>query len=161
MPLFRVLHTTRTRNAPIALLDLQGTYPSVPRQELINLVRERVAPHLANMLTVLLAPTRVLVIGDPLGTIAITQRSLTQGDLKATTLFSLFLDPLLEELDPNASMFNVKTFSDGVSSSPELLPSHLQQQLDLCGRWAWFTRMTWSVKKCYVVVPPMQQVQAH
>jgi hypothetical protein len=31
--ILRVIHTTRTRNAPIALLDLKGAYPSVPRNE--------------------------------------------------------------------------------------------------------------------------------
>jgi hypothetical protein len=62
---------------------------------------------LADMLTMLLAPTRVITIGDPNATVSITQRGLTQGDLKATALFSLFIDPLQEELDPHASMSGV------------------------------------------------------
>jgi hypothetical protein len=56
--ILRVMHSTRTRNAPVGLLDIKGAYPSVPLQELIAMVRERIDPNLVNMLTVLLSPTR-------------------------------------------------------------------------------------------------------
>jgi hypothetical protein len=56
----------------------------------------RVDPELANLLSILLAPTRVITIGDPAVNVSVTQRGLTQDDLMAPALFSLFLDPLLE-----------------------------------------------------------------
>ena len=95
------------------------------------------------MLTVLISPTRVIVFGDPAQTVAITQRGITQGDLKATTLFSLFVDPLLELLDPDARMSDVITFADDFSLKHrnEL---HLHTQLDISMRWGWTSRMTWS-----------------
>jgi hypothetical protein len=71
----RVMHTTRTRNTPIALLDPKGAYPSVPRK--IDLMREHVDPELADVLTIMLAPTRVIAIGDPHATVDYTHRGLT------------------------------------------------------------------------------------
>jgi hypothetical protein len=59
----------------MALLDLESTYPSLPRQKLIDLVRERVGAHLADMLTVLLAPTCMTVIGDPIENRSYPERS--------------------------------------------------------------------------------------
>jgi hypothetical protein len=153
--ILRVMHSSRIRNAPVALLDIKGAYPSIPRQELIAMVRERIDPNLAKMLTVLLSPTRVVVLGDPMQSVAITQRGLTQGDLKATTLFSLFVDPLLESLDPDDRMSEVVAFADDITLTPrnEL---HLQNQLDICMQWGWTNRMTWSTTKSCVVTPPGQ-----
>jgi Reverse transcriptase (RNA-dependent DNA polymerase)/Endonuclease-reverse transcriptase len=150
--ILRVMHSTRTRNAPVGLLDIKGAYPSVPRQELVAMVRERIDPNLANMLTVLLSPTCVIVLGDPTQSVAITQRGLTQGDLKATTLFSLFIDPLLETLDPDACMSEVVAFADDITLTPRN-DLHLQTQLDTCMRWGWNSRMTWSTTKSCVVTP--------
>jgi hypothetical protein len=85
-----VLHDTRYADGPLALLDLKQAYPMVPRQEPIQVVRERVNPTLAYMPTVHLARTIVETMGDPGFTAATTYRGLTQGDLKATTLATLF-----------------------------------------------------------------------
>jgi Reverse transcriptase (RNA-dependent DNA polymerase)/Endonuclease-reverse transcriptase len=158
--ILRVMHSTRIRNAPVGLLDIKSAYPSVPRQEIIDMVRERIDPNLARMLTVLLSPTRMVVLGDPMQSVAITQRGLTQGDLKATTLFSLFLDPLLESLDPDARMSEVVAFADDITLTPrnEL---HLQNQLDICMRWGWTNRMTWSTTKSCIVTPPGQSHSVH
>jgi hypothetical protein len=41
----------------------------MPRQMLVTLVRDNVDPLLADMLMVLLAPTRVLTVGDPAATV--------------------------------------------------------------------------------------------
>jgi hypothetical protein len=73
--ILRIIYTTRVKNALFALLDLESTYPSVPRQKLIDLVRERVGGHLADMLTVLLAPTCMTVIGDPMENRCYPERS--------------------------------------------------------------------------------------
>jgi hypothetical protein len=151
--ILRALRSTRTRDGPVALLDIKGAYPSVPRHILVTLVRDKVDPLLADMLTVLLAPTRVVTIGDPTETVVETYRGLTQGDLKATTLFSLYIDPLLYELDPAGTMDHVVAFADDVTLTPHN-ECHLQLQLQVCTRWGWDARMSWSVRKSCVVAPP-------
>jgi hypothetical protein len=67
--ILRLLPSKRTRDRPVALLDIEGAYPSMPRQMLVTLVRDNVDPLLADMLMVLLAPTRVLTVGDPAATV--------------------------------------------------------------------------------------------
>jgi hypothetical protein len=55
-------------------------------------------------------------------------------------------------------MTTVVAFADDVTLTPES-PDNLQRHPDIFARWAWFSRMTWSVKKCSIVAPPMHQVQ--
>jgi hypothetical protein len=102
----------------VVLLDIKGAYPSVPHLMLATLVRDKVNPLLADMLTVLLALSRVVTIGDPAETMVETYRGLTQQDLKAITLFSLYIDPLLYELDPAGTMDHVMAFADDVTLTP-------------------------------------------
>ncbi len=154
----RVLRATRSADGPLALLDLKQAYPSVPRQELIQLVRDRVNPTLADMLTVLLAPTIVETIGDPGLATATTYRGLTQGDLKATTLFNLYIDPLLEKLDPDETMSSTIAFADDVTLVP-YDNVHLQRQLRICENWSWSARMTWSLTKSLIVTPEEQNLE--
>jgi Reverse transcriptase (RNA-dependent DNA polymerase) len=154
----RALHVTRYADGPLALLGLKQAYPSVPRQELIQLVRERVNPTLADVLTVLLAPTIVETIGDPGFTTATTYRGLTQGDLKATTLFNLYIDPRLEQLDPDETMNTAIAFADDVTLVPRD-KVHLERQLQICENWSWSARMTWSLTKSVIVTPRDENVE--
>jgi Reverse transcriptase (RNA-dependent DNA polymerase) len=148
--ILRVLNSTRKRAAPLVLLDIKGAYPSVPRRDLFELVRVRVDSELANMLSILLALTRMITIGDPASNVSVTQRGLTQGDLKAPALFNLFLDPLLEGLDPEQNMEEVVAYADDITITPRNI-TQLQAQLDVCGIWGWWNRMTWSTTKSIVV----------
>jgi hypothetical protein len=126
--ILRVMNSTRKRAAPLVLLDVKGAYPSVPRRDLVELVRVRVESELANMLSILLAPNRVITIGDPASNVSVTQRGLKQGDLKAPAPFNLFLDPLLEGLEPEQTMEEVVAYADDVTLTPRN-STQLQAQL--------------------------------
>jgi hypothetical protein len=47
--ILRVLNSSRKRAAPLVLLDIKSAYPSVPRWELVEMVRVRVDPELASI----------------------------------------------------------------------------------------------------------------
>jgi hypothetical protein len=102
------------------------------------------------MIDVLSAPTISKTAGDPTQSTGLISCGVTQGDPKAPTLFSIFMDTLLPRLDPQLETDVVIAFADDVTPFSDSA-LELQRLLHVAEDWATHYRMTWDPQKSIVI----------
>lgn len=134
-----------------ALLDLRSAYDLTPRSRVRDICRLRLPPDLAAMVETILSPTHVHVTGAPNQNIQVTS-GVPQGDPVSPTLFNIFIDVFLYDLDDCIKTEDSvgSCYADDVVLSCATRPQ-LQHALDVATRWATENRMAWNVGKSCVI----------
>lgn len=70
-----LLEAQSTVHRFIAVLDLKGAYPSVPRAQLVQVISKRIPSHLTKMVAVTLRADKISTVGD----VSRSQRFLREG----------------------------------------------------------------------------------
>jgi len=137
-----------------AVLDLKSAYPSVPRDKLMQIVKERLPPETSAMIALELQPMSITTKGDESGTTGIVSIGVPTGGSSSPPLYNIFQDPLAERIEARFSddQVRIALFCDDVKLQAAS-PRELQEALDVATDWAKDAGMTWSVKKCHILEP--------
>lgn len=167
--------------AYVVSLDLKSAYDTVSRVEYMHDLKCIVPPALLCQLASTAGPTRISTAGDPAGVVRVLETGVTQGDPKAPTIFSVFLESLLSRLSLADAEF-YPAVADGLSLDPWFqqdlprdwrplprssvtayaddvtlithCPTHMQHLLNICTEWARERGMQWAPQKCQVIAHP-------
>jgi len=152
--LLRFTHATKQlKQNNIAVLDIKGAFPSVPRDRLMAVVRHRLPMPLAKMISHFLKPTQICTIGDTTGRTAIMFTGVPEGGSISPFLFNLYIDPLAKDLlrvGIRISLFGCIFYADDIILMATTLRG-LQTLLDMCTLWAAENRITFGIDKCYAL----------
>jgi len=152
--LLRFTHATSTlKQNKVAVLDIKGAFPSVPRDKLMEVVRKRLPPSLAKMITHFLKPTKICTLGDTTGRIEKMYTGVPEGGSISPFLFNLYIDPLANDLlrvGIRISLFGVIIYADDIILMAGTLRG-LQKLLDMCSKWASENQITFGIDKCYAL----------
>jgi len=151
--LLRYTHARNLKQHNVAVLDIKGAFPSVPRDRLMNVIRKRLTPTLAKMISHFLKPTQVRTLGDPTGRTAKMYTGVPEGGSISPFLFNLYIDPLANELlrvGIRISLFGVIIYADDIILMATKLTG-LQKLLDICTLSAAKNRITFGIDKCYAL----------
>ena len=143
----RILGSSRENGGPIVLLDIKSAYASLNRHILLREV-SKIDEHVAALLSCLIQPTWIQTIGD--GKTVRTTRGVTQGDRKATTLFNVYLDTLLQRIDPTGADKVITAYADDVTLHPTS-SGHGQNLLQVLANWAAEFELRFAPEKCQVL----------
>ena len=137
-----------------AVLDLKSAYPSVPRDKLMKIVRERLPKETASMIALELQPMAITTKGDKSGTTGIVSIGVPTGGSSSPPLYNIFQDPLAEMVEARFSdeQVRITLFCDDVKIQA-VSSRKLQEALDVATEWAKQAGMTWSIKKCHILEP--------
>jgi len=149
-----ILRATNTQDAAnyIAVLDLKQAYPTVPRDKLLQLAKERLSENLYNQIEYFLQAMTFYTVGDETETTGQFERGVAQGSSLSPALYNLFMDTFAEKLlasDPEL-LFAIIMFADDVQLRSKTRQG-LQKLLDAATAWAEENHMTWSITKCLVI----------
>lgn len=154
--------SSRRRNGAkcITVLDLKGAYDRTPRHKLLQIVGRRLPSDLAGMVSSILVPGTIFVSGAADERIQVTS-GVPQGDPLSPTLFNLFMDDFLTEMDNKvgSGAEPASCFADDVVLSASNRNS-IQRYLQIAGEWATVNKMQWSVEKCAELIPAEGPVEA-
>ena len=137
-----------------AVLDLKSAYPSVPRDKLMKIVRERLPKKTSAMIALELQPMSITTKGDESGTTGTVSIGVPTEGTSSPPLYKVFQDPLAEKIEARFTDDKVRItlFCDDVKIQA-VSPRELQEALDVATEWAEQAGMTWSVKKCHILEP--------
>lgn len=90
--------TARAGHTVAAVLDLKGAYPSLPRWRLLKALKERLAPNTASMITQILTPDTVSIVGDPTSKTTQLRVGVPEWSPVSPLLFNLSMDTLAVHL---------------------------------------------------------------
>jgi len=137
----------------IAVLDIKGAFPSVPRHRLMKKLRERLNANTCDMLTHMLSPDIIETLGDPNH----VQRPLTtgvpEGGAISPTLFNIYIDSLIQRLEraPNVdTCLACIVYADDIMLLARF-PHALQRLLNICTDWARENKMQFAPTKSFVL----------
>jgi len=106
--ILRFIYAAKRRHNNIAVLDIKGAFPSVPRPRLLQCIRSRLNTNTAAMTTLFLTPDRIQTAGDPTRCIKMLTTGVPEGGAISPTLFNLHIDTLilaLENVPTRISLF--------------------------------------------------------
>ena len=135
-----------------AVLDLKSAYDSVPRDILMNRVRQKLSKGTADMIALELQPMTIATKGDTSGTTAKVYIGVPQGGKSSPPLYNVHMDGYGEKVESEAPEVRASMFADDVKLQAKD-PEALQKALDVSSTWAEENRMTWNVKKCHILEP--------
>lgn len=160
-----IIRSTRLRRLGMqytAVLDLKKAYDSVPRDRLMNIVRQRLSQNHANMIAYLLQPMELVTDGPMLckNSNEVTL-GVPQGDPASTTLFNMYMDVYAETVLQTTEDYEIDgkgliMFADDVNLQART-PQKLQEMLNDSTEWAKRNGMQWSTHKCYILQPGIRR----
>lgn len=139
----------------IAVLNLKGAYPSVPRAKPIQIISNRSPHNLTSMVAVTLMTDTISTVGDTTDVTRQLERGVPEGSPLSPTLFNLFIHTLgrrLMDMPRLVSAWPVNFFADDVQLL-SMSQQELQADLDICTNWADEYGLTWAPSKSCVLVP--------
>lgn len=148
-------HCHRMGAAYYAVLDLSAAYDKVPRQSIVELATKYLPPHLAAMISALLAPNTFSTKGQKGHHRVTITTGVPQGDPASPELYNLFMDTFLTTMHDVAqhNIFPpVSCYADDVLLLARSA-SELQHLLDHATSWATQSGMSWNIKKCSILIP--------
>lgn len=137
----------------LAVLDLKGAYDNVPRKTIMTLAHESLNQNLCGMISALLSTNPCYTQGDVNKQKENFTTGVPQGDTASPTLFNIFMDTFLEEMNKTERH---NEFPPAICYADDVLllakfDGELQTLLDKATTWAKRNSMTWSIKKCTVL----------
>lgn len=150
--ILRLLSQMREHTGPACPLDFADAYPSVKRHRLLAMLKECLPPRLASMLSLGLLDGTRTIVNDDSGRLVPSVRGLTQGGRAVCTLFCIFIEHLLEALDPDCTGTKFVAVADDVTLIAEG-GRDLQRALDICTTVSRPLGLSWGLKKCAVIEP--------
>lgn len=142
-----------------AVLDLKSAYDRVRRDILMEEVTKRVPQDVTAMVSAMLNPMIIQTVSDATGHTGLVTRGVPQGSPLSPTLFNLFMDEYIDQVEKNTNAKNIgkdkweaTLFADDI----KLMAANakiLQGLLDVSGDWAKQVGMVWSTKKSSVLGP--------
>ncbi len=137
----------------LAVLDIKGAFPSVPRSKLPIVLKQRLSLTLSHMFSFFLTLDNIQTICDETRSEEMLRVGVSEGSPLSTTLLNLFMDTLggrLSKISQSISMVPVNRIANDVL----LLASAangLQELLDICTDWARECNITRAQNKPYVL----------
>lgn len=137
----------------MAVLDLKGAYDKTPRNSLLEMIRSRLPSGLAGIISAMLSPGEMYVSGDSRSRIRTTS-GVPQGDPLSPTLFNIFMDDFLHEMDRcvGAATPAASCYADDVVLLTDSR-SGLQHCMNAANIWSTKNYMEWNVAKCAELIP--------
>lgn len=135
-----------------AMLDLRSAYDLAPRARIRDLCKARLPTQLSSMIETILSPTTIHVTGAPSQHLTVSS-GVPQGDPASPSLFNIFIDVLLYELDTKLGpeVEAGSCYADDVHLSCHSR-TQLQHALNVSTSWALNNRMEWNVSKSCSIV---------
>jgi len=141
-----------------AVLDLRGAYPSVPRAQLMEVLRSRLPDQICDEISLFMGDDAISTIGDPESLEATVRMGVPEGSPLSPSIFNIYIDVLANRLDKTPQKYSnlpATLYADDVVLFAKTAAG-LQILLDICTKWAADYGMHWATtkgKSC-VVIPP-------
>lgn len=154
-PILRFLDAARHGHNHIAVLDLKGAYPSVPRGKLMKVLEKRLPQTITDMISVLLTPDKVETVGDDRQIRRQLAMGVPEGSPLSPTMFNLYADTLaylLTSMPKTISLWPSNLYADDIQLLA-LSAEGLQMQLDVCTGWGREYNLIGAPSKSTVLTP--------
>ena len=128
---------------------MKQTYPSVPKDELLERCREELTPNLCHQLEHMLKPTSFQTVRDDSEAVETFNRRASEGSVTSPSLYNVLMNSFPRSVTADEPRRNnlVIMFADDVQLRAKSR-ERLHTLLDQAATWAMANDMTWNVAKC-------------